>query len=213
MVPRPVLLRRLVEVPRRVIKPSAVAVARLGTPGDGDVPTRQKAERAPPPRLPHGTSTCRGKNTRGETGRFSCSRDGTRPASVAGGPCRGGQHHPPPLQLPAHQLCWGALAAADTFHTLVFLPWPSRSLVHTFFNISRMGRGPRSNSTGAGAVFSFFCIPVGVCKTFCAFSRLLIIAFVTLFHVRYSLHDRDRCGEEGMRGYSRQHSESVRKSF
>jgi hypothetical protein len=54
-------------VPRRVTKPSAVEVARLGTPGDGDVPTRQKAERAPP-RLPHGTSTCRGKNTRGETG-------------------------------------------------------------------------------------------------------------------------------------------------
>ena len=47
LVPNPVLLRRLVEVPRRVTKPSAVDVARPGTPGDGDVPTRQKAERAP----------------------------------------------------------------------------------------------------------------------------------------------------------------------
>ena len=91
LVPRTVLLRRLVEVPRRVTKPSAVNVARLGTPGDGDVPTRQKAERAPP-RLPHGTSTCRGNNTRGETRAWR---------SLA------------PFMLPrrhqARQRCWGAL--------------------------------------------------------------------------------------------------------
>ena len=36
----------------------------------------------------------------------------------AAGTVRGGTASSSPLQLPAHQLCWGALAVADTFHTL-----------------------------------------------------------------------------------------------